>query len=235
MLYSFSGWLCANGLDRPPFMPGLRALFLNGLCAAPGSRTPPPAEDRGRATRIDSKGLRRAGEGSRMPGMAEDPTRGNHAAETGNPAEDSAEESGYVTTEVAAAGLEVSPRTVRDYIKAGKLQAKPEGEGVERRWLVSVDSLHALRQSRRDSTMPPRDRRHESLGGEVAAELAADLIATVQDLQYRLGRSEARAELTERAESTVREERDRLLEEAERLRRDLEAARRPWWRRVFGG
>jgi hypothetical protein len=42
-------------------------------------------------------------------------------------------------------------------------------------------------------------------------------------------------ELTERAESTVREERDRLLEEAERLRRELEAARRPWWGRVFGG
>ena len=65
-------------------------------------------------------------------------------------------------------------------------------------------------------------------------EHAADLVATVQDLQYRLGRAEARAELTERAESTVRKERYRLVEETERLRGELEEARRPWWRRMFG-
>ena len=53
---------------------------------------------------------------------------------------EAAAESGYVTTEVAAAGLNVSPRTVRDYIKAGKLEAKSQGEGVERRWLIS--SVH---------------------------------------------------------------------------------------------
>lgn len=38
------------------------------------------------------------------------------------------------------------------------------------------------------------------------------------DLSYRLGRSEARAELTERAESTLREERDRLARELEEER-----------------
>jgi hypothetical protein len=166
--------------------------------------------------------------------MADEPPRGDNAANTGGTAGETLAESGYVTTEVAAAGLNVSPRTVRDYIKAGKLQAKPEGEGVERRWLVSVDSLHALRQSRQTSADSPHLRRHDIPGGEDAAEIAADLIATVQDLQYRLGRAEARAELTERAESTVREERDRLLEENERLRGELEEARRPWWRRWFG-
>jgi hypothetical protein len=168
--------------------------------------------------------------------MEEEPTRGDYAAETGNPADDPGAESGYVTTEVAAAGLGVSPRTVRDYIKAGKLHAKPEGEGVERRWLVSVDSFHALRQSRQPSAVSPRERRRDIPGGEDAAYIAADLIATVQDLQYRLGRAEARAELTERAESTVREERDRLLEETERLRRELEEERsKGFWRRLFGG
>ena len=167
--------------------------------------------------------------------MEDEPTRGDHAADTRNSADDTGGESGYITTEVAAAGLGVSPRTVRDYIKAGKLQAKPEGEGVERRWLVSVDSFYSLRQSRQTSAGSPRERRYEAPGGEDAAEIAADLIATVQDLQYRLGRAEARAELTERAESTVREERDRLLEENERLRGELEETRRPWWRRMFGG
>jgi Helix-turn-helix domain len=167
--------------------------------------------------------------------MADDLPRGDNAANTGGTAEGTLAESGYVTTEVAAAGLGVSPRTVRDYIKAGELHAKPEGEGVERRRLVSVDSLHTLRVSRQASARSPRERRHDTPGGDNAAEIAADLIATVQELQYRLGRAEARAELTERAESTVREERDRLLEENERLRSDLEEVRRPWWRRMFGG
>ena len=138
---------------------------------------------------------------------------------------EAAAESGYVTTEVAAAGLNVSPRTVRDYIKAGKLEAKSQGEGVERRWLISIDSLHALRQARQASAELPRDRRGEALGGENAAELAAELLATVQDLQYRLGRAEARAELTERAESSVREERDRLLADLERERRRADEER----------
>jgi hypothetical protein len=138
---------------------------------------------------------------------------------------EAAAESGYVTTEVAAAGLSVSPRTVRDYIKAGKLEAKSQGEGVERRWLVSIDSLHALRQSRQASAELPRNRRGEASSGENAAELAAELLATVQDLQYRLGRAEARAELTERAESSVREERDRLLADLERERRRAEEER----------
>jgi hypothetical protein len=138
---------------------------------------------------------------------------------------EAAAESGCVTTEVAAAGLNVSPRTVRDYIKAGKLEAKSQGEGVERRWLISIDSLHALRQSRQASAELPRDRRGEAPGGENAAELAAELLATVQDLQYRLGRAEARAELTERAESSVREERDRLLADLERERRRADEER----------
>ncbi len=50
--------------------------------------------------------------------------------------------------------------------------------------------------------------------------MPADLLLTVQELQYRLGR----AELTERAESTLREERYRLREENERLRGELEAS-----------
>jgi len=121
--------------------------------------------------------------------------------------------------------LNVSPRTVRDYIKAGKLEAKSQGEGVERRWLISIDSLHALRQSRHASAYLPRSRRGESHVGENAADLAAELLATVQELQYRLGRAEARAQLTERAESSVRDERNRLLADLERERRRADEER----------
>jgi hypothetical protein len=86
---------------------------------------------------------------------------------------------------------------------------------------VSIDSLHAFRDSRKSAAQPPRVHRRLKTGGEDAAG------------KYRLGRAETRAELTERAESTVREERDRLLEEVERLRGELDEARRPWWRRLF--
>ncbi len=69
-------------------------------------------------------------------------------------------------------------------------------------------------------------------------------------MERELGRLEGRLELTERAESTIREERDRLLEERERereraerleeererLRGELEAERsKGFWRRLFGG
>jgi hypothetical protein len=39
---------------------------------------------------------------------------GEHAAESRRPAEEPVSESGWVTTEVAAEALDVSPRTVRD-------------------------------------------------------------------------------------------------------------------------
>jgi helix-turn-helix protein len=169
-----------------------------------------------------------------MPGVEENPSAdeiggGEHAAETRHDSAEAVSESGWVTTEVAAEALGVSPRTVRDYISGGKLQAKPEGEGVERRWLISIDSVQALRQTRRNAGQAagrsPRAAAAEPRGGEPAANIAADLLISVQDLQYKLGRAEARAEITERAESTVREERDRLLDDLERERRRADQER----------
>ena len=61
-------------------------------------------------------------------------------------------------------------------------------------------------------------------------------------LERQLGRLEGRLELSERAESTIREERDRLLRELEeeraerrRLQEQLETERsRGFWKRLFG-
>ena len=175
-----------------------------------------------------------AGQDAGQPG-------GEQPADTRQTAAETVSESGWATTEVAAEALGVSPRTVRDYIAHGKLNAKPEGEGVERRWLVSIDSVHTMRQARQSAGRPPRDRHEIPRGGEPVAGMAADLLMRVQDLQYRLGRAEARAELTERAQSSIREERDRLIadlererqradeerERAERLEAALEALREP--------
>src|ERR671914_3148256 len=76
--------------------------------------------------------------------MGEEDSRGQTRPELA----DLSSESGWITTEVAAKAVRVSPRTIRRYIDQGKLEAKPQGEGVRREWLVSVDSLHTLRASR---------------------------------------------------------------------------------------
>src|SRR5918999_5132914 len=84
------------------------------------------------------------------------------------PSADTSGESGWVTTDVAAKAVRVSPRTVRRYIERGELEAKPQGEGVRREWLVSVDSLHVLRALRTMEEDVPEGER----GWEVTDSLA---------------------------------------------------------------
>src|SRR5918993_4956856 len=136
--------------------------------------------------------------------------------------------SGWVTTDVAARAVRVSSRTIRRLIDRGELRAKAEGEGVERRWLVDVDSLYALRSSRTETRNSP-----DSVHGPDAAAGAPDSVADVlRELAARLEErtTEAvemrvRLELSEQAQSTVEEEARQLREENERLRQELEALR----------
>jgi hypothetical protein len=146
-----------------------------------------------------------------------------------------ADQSGWVTTKVAARSLRVDPRTVRKYIKQGKLTARSEGgEGVEKTYLVSVDSLHELRGSRPDPQMNRDNVPRES----AESATSADLVDLVRDLSAEVTRrsSEAaelrtRLELTERAESSQREaleqrlHTERLLRERAQQERDELAAR----------
>jgi Helix-turn-helix domain len=169
--------------------------------------------------------------------MAEDLTRGSHA-----------DQSGWVTTKIAARTLRVDPRTIRKYIKQGKLEAISEGEGVEKTYLVSIDSLHELRGTRPE---PPADRVNvppESARAAINADPTSDLVALLRDLTKEVSQrsSEAaelrtRLELTERAETSQREaleqrlvteqvlreqaerERDELAAELEALREEREA------------
>ncbi len=163
--------------------------------------------------------------------------------------------SGWINTEVAAAALNVSPRTVRDYIAAGKLAARTEGSGVQRRHLVDIGSLQALLDERRRQAAASASSRREdrvSVDAAIDAAGSADASAaeTIRDLVTRLearsaeaADARARLELTERAESTLRgdlererAERVRAQEEAGRLREELEAERsKGFWRRLFGG
>jgi len=165
--------------------------------------------------------------------------------------------SGWVTTKVAAEALGVDPRTVRTYINRGELDAKVEGEGVEKTYLVAIDSLHALRVRRglpRKTRAKSREKSAKVVDGADGAEDYADMVRDLTDRLIRLSSETAelrtRLELTVRAESTLQEERDRLRQdrererqerldaqqEAQRLREELEAERsKGFWRRLFGG
>jgi helix-turn-helix protein len=150
-------------------------------------------------------------------------------------------ESGWVTTEVAARSVRVSPRTIRRYIDQGRLEAKPQGEGVRREWLVSVDSLHALRASRTfEDSGPRRDRAETAVSSpDVFADSLADVLRDMAArLEWRAGEAaelRVRLELTERAQSTLEEERSRALAKLadERQRREeIEAERDELRRRL---
>ena len=128
----------------------------------------------------------------------------------------------------------MSPRTVRWHIDQGNLVAKPEGEGVKRTWLVSIDSLQAFRQARQATTDSPRTRRTSAEDADVAAETLGN---PIRELADRLAEEAARAaeyrvrlELTEQAQSSLEEElatervrREQAERERDELRQILES------------
>ncbi len=143
--------------------------------------------------------------------------------------------SGWVTTEVAARAVRVSPRTIRRLIDKGELEARAEGEGVKRKWFVSVDSLHALRMAQLDEAESPRAVREEDLADNIA-DVIRDMSARLEDRTAEAVEMRTRLELTEQTRSTSEAEAARLREENERLRSELEAERsKGFWRRLFGG
>jgi len=139
-------------------------------------------------------------------------------------------ESGWVTTDVAAKAVRVSPRTIRRYIGRGKLEAKLQGEGVRREWLISVDSLHALRAARTtEEDVPDVDRDAEY--SDTVADVLREMSARLESRAEEAAELRVRLELTERAQSTLEDERRQAVqelkeergrrEEAERQREDL--------------
>jgi excisionase family DNA binding protein len=150
------------------------------------------------------------------------------------------------TTGQAARILEMTDRGIRKMIDRGELEAHQDDRG---RHLIPQRAVHAMLEERRGRASAVEEIAGEPRG---AAQEAAELRRRVEHLQRELGRLEGRLELTERTESTMREERERLIAdlvrereradqvelEARRLRAALEEARkpeRPWWRRMFGG
>ena len=109
-----------------------------------------------------------------------------------------------MTIEVAAKAVRVNPRVIRKYIERGELEAKPQSEGARRSWLVSVDSLHALRAARTEEEEGPRTDR-----GGIAADGMADVLRgmamRLEQLAAEAADLRIRLELTARAQSTMEE------------------------------
>jgi hypothetical protein len=124
----------------------------------------------------------------------------------------------------------ITERRIRQMLQADELEGKRDERG---RWHVAQHEVHRLMQERRQTTLDTPTEGPENAGA---------LLDRVFMLEREIGRLQGRLELEERAESTIREERDRLLEErdrererTDRLEQELQAARSPWWRRMFGG
>ena len=124
--------------------------------------------------------------------------------------------SGYVTTSVAAEALDVSVRTVRNYLRDGVLQGKKEEEGITERYLVSVDSVQKLRDQRQRAGKDRRSNRTIAVQEQDAVKLAREFAAKMQEQAVEIGALRTRLELTERTESSLRED----LERERRLRQD---------------
>jgi hypothetical protein len=156
--------------------------------------------------------------------VGEDNTRGDNAASN----REDAAHAGWVTTQVAARSLAISPRTVRWHIEQGHIEAKPQGEGVRRSWLVSIDSLQAFRDARQRQGQSPGGFRETQNSADIAAQPPGNPIRELADRLVeeasRASEFRVRLEISEKAASTLREElaeERRRRDEAERERNDL--------------
>jgi hypothetical protein len=117
------------------------------------------------------------------------------------------------TAQEAARILRTTERTIRRRLERGDLEGRQDPTTGS--WRVSARSVHAAMPDR-----PPKA--SASLEPPDAASEVAHLRARIEDLQRQLGRLEGRLELTERTESTLREdlerERRQHLEDLERER-----------------
>jgi hypothetical protein len=146
-------------------------------------------------------------------------------------------EEDFYSVDEAAKILKLTPGRIRQMLRAGELEGIPPeeggGRGPGRGWKIPMHAVH-------DRDRPARVGR--SPEAPESPERVSELEVEVRTLRYELGLSRGRLELTEQAESTLREalerERERAdaeRERAEKLQAELDRARLPWYRRLFGG
>jgi excisionase family DNA binding protein len=124
----------------------------------------------------------------------------------------------YYTPDEAAKVLKMTSRRIRQLAESGEIEGKRSGN----RWEISKASVHNFREIK-----PPKKKASDAAVWPVQAREALE---EVKDLRYQLGRMEGRLELTEQAESTLREalerERERVDQERQERERLLEELKR---------
>jgi hypothetical protein len=146
----------------------------------------------------------------------------------------------FYSVDEAARILKLTPGRIRQMLRSGELEGVPPEESGERGWKIPMHVIHD--RGRPDRVARIADTTPEAPG---APQRLSDLEMEVRELRYQLGLSRGRTELTEKAESTLRDalerERERAdaeRERAEKLQATLDELRQPspsWWRRIFGG
>lgn len=148
----------------------------------------------------------------------------------------------FYTVSEAAKILKLTPGRVRQMLRSEELEGTPP-KGDQRGWKIPMRAVHDRERPGRIERPPEPPESPERL---------SELEIEVRELRYQLGLSRGRLELTEQAQSTLREmveverrraeqaeaERTEAQREIDALRSDLDAARqeaaRPWWRKLFG-
>jgi excisionase family DNA binding protein len=133
--------------------------------------------------------------------MEEGPVSGGKSSGIPSANDRASDRQEYYTVSEAAKVLGISERRVRQIAQDGKI----EGVRTEEGWKLFRYSVHDFRDHR--AAQPPTIR---GAAREEPSEVR-EWIERVAALERELGRLEGRLELTERAESTIREERERLL------------------------
>ena len=158
-----------------------------------------------------------------------------------------------MSTDVAAEVLGVTSRSVRNYILNRSLVARKETEGINEKYLVSLESLYVLRDQRKSQGKSARSRRASSRSAdtaentaEVVKETAVDMLKeTLANLEAHIAKNaelrvtsaelRARLELSEGAESALREELEgerRRYEEEVELERTGRLEAQEWAERL---
>src|SRR4051812_32178052 len=120
----------------------------------------------------------------------------------------------------AARILKLTQARLYQLLGAGELEGYQDSE--TNRWRIPKRAVHALMEER--PTRRSGSTAEEASLGSTAqnTEHLIELEDRLMSLHQTLGRMEGRLELTEKTESTLREERDRLLRDLEREREERE-------------
>jgi excisionase family DNA binding protein len=138
----------------------------------------------------------------------------------------------FYTVEEAAKILKLTPGRIRQMLRSGELiGVSPEDSGG-RGWKIPMHVVH-------DRDRPARVERPP--GPPDTPARLSDLEVEVRELRYQLGLSRGKIEITEKAESTLRdalarekERADAERQRAEQLQAELDRAQLPWYRKLFG-